>query len=78
MKDPTHMVQIYYNWWLIPNWARWIAQDPSGVWLAYSREPKLGYRFWWTGLSHSREQVIGNTCTWVDWRKQLYQIVRNA
>jgi len=48
----------------VPLWARWLAQDASGVWSAYSVEPLLADQHWY-------EMRLASIGVWV--RRNLNQ-----
>lgn len=47
----------------IPNWATHIAQNKTGAWFAYEKEPKLDskYQVWMGGGKEERLEIVVNS-----------------
>ncbi len=58
------------DWENAPDWAVWLAQDASGTWWWYEREPNtLGSR--WAAVKLTPKQLAGRGDRNSDWRETL-------
>jgi hypothetical protein len=55
---------------VIPDWARWLAQDEDGVWWAYEAEPNQQHNGWYENEVGRIERLVAAPPP-ADWRERL-------
>ena len=59
-----------------PAWVSWIAQDADGSWWGYEYEPNMADRGWYEN-EVGRSVPLGKSEYSVDWREEIYKVLRN-
>ena len=60
---------------VVPYWAKWMAQDKSGVWYWYSLKPFVRPAGWWASPNGVSEIAYKSTPA-TDWKKTLYKVIK--
>ena len=78
-KAYKYYIRIGYDHVLVPHWARWMAQDRSGLWFFYEYKPnKHDLMDWWRPAGKGTFCNAGSSASVTKWTEQLYRIVRAA
>lgn len=62
-----------FRQYLIPDWARWVAQDEDGSWWAFEVEPHLASRSWYEN-EIGRSEKIGTEHLENNWKESLQRL----